>query len=158
MHQLYRLRITCLLAAATVAPTVVGSASPWPTDAALAQSAEVAPAQAAVLQTAYIFFFPNSARLNADAKDTLDELALSMKQFPASSLRITGYLMPGEPNLYQLSLRRAESVKAYLETRPGIDPARMACSGGIANQEQTDEHTIALLKMAGVAVLTLSED
>jgi outer membrane protein OmpA-like peptidoglycan-associated protein len=161
MHQRYRLRALCIFAVATVALPEVCAASPWPTDAGSAQSAEVATPQAAFLQVTLIYFNPTSARLSADGKDDLDEVALTMKEQPASRLQITCYLMPGEPDLYQLSLRRAESVRAYLVTRHGIDPARMATSRGMASQEQTDsldEVIIDRLKKTGVAVLTLSEE
>jgi outer membrane protein OmpA-like peptidoglycan-associated protein len=103
-------------------------------------------AQAGISAT--INFQAGSARLDANGKDTLDEVAVSMKTNPSCRAQITGYGKPGETIQYfkgthPMGEFRADAVKNYLVTRHGIDPARIATSGEDSTQSRS-------------AVLTLS--
>jgi outer membrane protein OmpA-like peptidoglycan-associated protein len=78
-----------------------------------------------------IHFEPGSARLTNIAKAILDEVALRMKQEPASTAIVIGYTDDREntgPNR-DLDRRRAEAVRDYLVSRHGIDPSRITVEG-----------------------------
>jgi outer membrane protein OmpA-like peptidoglycan-associated protein len=75
--------------------------------------------------------FPiDSARLSPDARDSLDEMARVLNEYPKSAVVIQGYTdSTGEEEHNQdLSERRAQAVKNYLVLR-GVDEARMSALG-----------------------------
>lgn len=79
------------------------------------------------LRTDEITFEPGSARLTNIAKAILDDVALRMRQEPASTAVVIGYTDNREatgPNA-DLDRRRAEAVRDYLVSRHGIDPSRI---------------------------------
>jgi outer membrane protein OmpA-like peptidoglycan-associated protein len=76
------------------------------------------------------------------------EVGLRMKQAPDMRAQIIGYSHPDEKshpglNSGDVAEERAQSVKNYLVTRQGIDPARMTTAG-----EKSEAH-------GQTAVLTL---
>jgi Outer membrane protein and related peptidoglycan-associated (lipo)proteins len=78
-----------------------------------------------------IHFEVGSARLSNIAKAILDDVALRMKQEPASTAIVIGFNDDKEntgPNK-DLDRRRAEAVRDYLVSRHGIDPARITVEG-----------------------------
>ena len=79
------------------------------------------------LHTDEIHFEPGSARVTNIAKAILDDVALRMKNEPASTAILIGYTDDREnsgPNA-DLDRRRAQAVRDYLVSRHGIDPARI---------------------------------
>jgi outer membrane protein OmpA-like peptidoglycan-associated protein len=74
-------------------------------------------------------FEVNSAQLRPDAADQLDALAaaLGSEALATIQVEIVGHTDSSGAAGYnqQLSLKRAESVRAYLSGRKGIDAARM---------------------------------
>lgn len=102
------------------------------------------PAQPQELRTDEIHFEPGSARLTNIAKAILDEVALRMKQEPASTALVIGYTDDRENTGANADLdrRRAEAVKDYLVTRHGIDPSRITVEGR-GTQEPVGDNTTA---------------
>ncbi len=90
-----------------------------------------------------IHFEPASARLTNIAKAILDDVALRMKQEPASTAIVIGYTDDREatgPNA-DLDRRRAEAVRDYLVSRHGIDPSRITIEGRDAREPVGDNTT-----------------
>lgn len=71
--------------------------------------------------------FPRGARLDNIAKAILDNIAISLQQFPDQAIVIEGHTdsRGNEEANFRLGLRRAEAVRDYLVTRHGIDPNRI---------------------------------
>lgn len=90
------------------------------------------PRQPVELRVDEIHFEPGSARVTNIAKAILDDVALRMKQEPASTAIVIGYTdnqeKTGAGN--DLDRRRAEAVRDYLVSRHGIDPSRISVEGG----------------------------
>jgi outer membrane protein OmpA-like peptidoglycan-associated protein len=89
------------------------------------------PRQPTELRTDEIHFEAGSARLTNIAKAILDDVALRMKQEPASTALVIGYTDNQEatgPNA-DLDRRRAEAVRDYLVSRHGIDASRITVEG-----------------------------
>jgi len=84
-------------------------------------------------------FTPGSARLSNICKAKLDDVALKMKQDPAAQAQVIGYSDTGERGGQALSARRADSVKNYLVTRHGIDPARIKVEGRDGQEATSDK-------------------
>ncbi len=90
------------------------------------------PRQPVELRVDEIHFEPASARVTNIAKAILDDVALRMKQEPASTAIVIGYTDnkedagPGS----DLDRRRAEAVRDYLVSRHGIDPSRINVEEG----------------------------
>lgn len=78
-------------------------------------------------------FEVNSAQLRPDAADQLDALAAALGSEVLATIRveIVGHTDSSGAAEYnqQLSLKRAESVRAYLSGRKGIDAARLVPVG-----------------------------
>jgi outer membrane protein OmpA-like peptidoglycan-associated protein len=73
----------------------------------------------------------DSAELRTDAIGNLQKLGTLVKKYPAAKFSIEGYTDSiGSPD-YNLALsqRRAESVKAWLVTNMGVEPARISTRG-----------------------------
>ncbi len=90
-----------------------------------------------------IHFESGSARLTNIAKAILDDVALRMKQEPASTAIVIGYTDSREatgPNA-DLDRRRAEAVRDYLVSRHGIDPSRITIEGRDAREPVGDNNT-----------------
>ncbi|HXI12761.1 MAG TPA: OmpA family protein [Thermoanaerobaculia bacterium] len=87
----------------------------------------VAPREIQTLRTDEIHFEPASARLTNIAKAILDDVALRMKQEPASTAVVVGYTDSREATGANADLdrRRAEAVRDYLVSRHGIDSSRI---------------------------------
>ncbi len=101
------------------------------------------PHQPQTLRTDEIHFEPNSARLTNIAKAILDDVALRMKQEPASTALVIGYTDNREntgPNS-DLDRRRAEAVRDYLVSRHGIDASRITVEGRDAREPVADNAT-----------------
>ena len=95
------------------------------------------------LRTDEIHFEPGSARLTNIAKAILDDIALRMKQEPASTALVIGYTDDREntgPNT-DLDRRRAEAVRDYLVSRHGIDPSRISVEGRDGREPVADNST-----------------
>jgi outer membrane protein OmpA-like peptidoglycan-associated protein len=77
-----------------------------------------------------VFFQSNSATLEADKLEQLDDLAAWMNTHPDLNLRISGHTdsTGNEEKNRQLSLQRAEAVLRYLE-RAGVQASRMEALG-----------------------------
>ncbi|MBW3671110.1 MAG: OmpA family protein, partial [Acidobacteria bacterium] len=73
-----------------------------------------------------------SARVTNIAKAILDDVALRMKQEPASTAIVIGYTDNQENTGAggDLDRRRAEAVRDYLVSRHGIDPSRISVEAG----------------------------
>ena len=83
-----------------------------------------------VITLSGVSFDTGGHTLTADAKKRLDVMAHAMKENPDRSITISGYTDNAgkkEANL-ALSQRRADSVKAYLESQ-GVPPARLTSEG-----------------------------
>jgi outer membrane protein OmpA-like peptidoglycan-associated protein len=101
------------------------------------------PHQPQTLRTDEIHFEPGSARLTNIAKAILDDIALRMKQEPASTALVIGYTDDREntgPNT-DLDRRRAEAVRDYLVSRHGIDASRITVEGRDAREPVADNST-----------------
>ncbi|HVT02222.1 MAG TPA: OmpA family protein [Thermoanaerobaculia bacterium] len=83
------------------------------------------------LRTDEIHFEPGSARLTNIAKAILDDVALRMRQEPASTAIVIGYNDDREATgaNKDLDRRRAEAVRDYLVSRHGIDASRISVEG-----------------------------
>ncbi|HVT43100.1 MAG TPA: OmpA family protein [Thermoanaerobaculia bacterium] len=91
--------------------------------------APVTPApQPQEIRTDEIHFESGSARLTNIAKAILDDVALRMRQEPASTAIVIGYTDNRENTGAgaDLDRRRAEAVRDYLVSRHGIDPSRIS--------------------------------
>ena len=77
-----------------------------------------------------VFFGFDSDALSGEGRTSLDDLAALMKKYPAAKVEITGHTDALGTDTYnnQLSLKRAESVASYLESK-GIGKARIKASG-----------------------------
>lgn len=90
------------------------------------------PREPVELRVDEIHFEPASARVTNIAKAILDDVALRMKQEPASTAIVIGYTDNREDTgtRNDLDRRRAEAVRDYLVSRHGIDPSRISVEGG----------------------------
>lgn len=101
------------------------------------------PHQPQTLRTDEIHFETGSARLTNIAKAILDDVALRMKQEPASTALVIGYTDNREntgPNS-DLDRRRAEAVRDYLVSRHGIDASRITVEGRDGREPVADNAT-----------------
>lgn len=117
--------------------------APAPTPVAPPPPPIAPPHQPQILRTDEIHFEPGSARLTNIAKAILDDVALRMKQEPASTALVIGYTDNREntgPN-QDLDRRRAEAVRDYLVSRHGIDPSRITVEGRDAREPVADNST-----------------
>jgi len=117
---------------------------PTPTPVAPPEQPPVAPPHVPTdLRTDEIHFEPGSARLTNIAKAILDDVALRMKQEPASTAIVIGYTDDREDTgaNKDLDRRRAEAVRDYLVTRHGIDPSRITVEGRDAREPVGDNTT-----------------
>jgi outer membrane protein OmpA-like peptidoglycan-associated protein len=76
-----------------------------------------------------IAFEKDSARVTNIGKAQLDDVALRMRQEPASTAVVTGYVADGEAG-EGLDRRRAEAVRDYLMSRHDIDASRISVEAG----------------------------
>ncbi|MDX1583433.1 MAG: OmpA family protein, partial [Thermoanaerobaculia bacterium] len=116
-------------------PPAVVTPPPPPPPAPTPPPAPVTPPKEPVeLRLDELEFEPRSARVTNIAKAILDDVALRMKQEPASTAIVIGYVEPDEgENLARL---RAEAVRDYLVTRHDIDPSRITVEGRGAEDDQ----------------------
>ena len=124
-------------------PPPPAPAPPPPTPVAPPPPPVVTPHVPQTLRTDEIHFEPGSARLTNIAKAILDDVALRMKQEPASTALVIGYTDNREntgPNS-DLDRRRAEAVRDYLVSRHGIDPSRITVEGRDAREPVADNST-----------------
>jgi outer membrane protein OmpA-like peptidoglycan-associated protein len=77
-----------------------------------------------------VLFPIDSARLAPDARDSLDEMARVLNEYPKSAVVVQGYTdaTGTEEHNQDLSERRAQAVKNYLVLR-GVDEERMSALG-----------------------------
>jgi outer membrane protein OmpA-like peptidoglycan-associated protein len=129
---------------APMAPTPLPPPPPPPSAPVPPPPAPVAPPHPPVtLRTDEIHFEPGSARLTNIAKAILDDIALRMKQEPASTALVIGYTDDREktgPNT-DLDRRRAEAVRDYLVSRHGIDASRISVEGRDGREPVADNST-----------------
>lgn len=82
-----------------------------------------------------VLFDTNSARISPSFKQTLDQIAGTLAEHPTANVNVVGYTDSTGSESYnrKLSLERASSVTAYLESR-GVAPTRLTATGqGEAN-------------------------
>ena len=123
--------------------TPVPAPAPTPTPVPPPPPPVAPPHQPQTLRTDEIHFEPGSARLTNIAKAILDDIALRMKQEPASTALVIGYTDDREntgPNA-DLDRRRAEAVRDYLVSRHGIDASRISVEGRDAREPVADNST-----------------
>jgi outer membrane protein OmpA-like peptidoglycan-associated protein len=103
----------------------------------------IPPSKPTELRTDEIHFEPASARLTNIAKAILDDVALRMKQEPASTAVVIGYNDDRENTgaNKDLDRRRAEAVRDYLVSRHGIDPARITVEARDGSEPVGDNTT-----------------
>ncbi len=133
-----------LAAVAPPPPPVVVPPPPEPVPVAPPEPPVTPPPEPQELRTDEIHFEPGSARLTNIAKAILDDVALRMKQEPASTAIVIGYTDDREstgPNA-DLDRRRAEAVRDYLVSRHGIDPSRITVEGR-GSREPIGDNTTA---------------
>ena len=132
------------IAPAPMAPTPLPTPPPPPTPAPVPPPPPITvPPPAPTVRTDEIHFEPGSARLTNIAKAILDDVALRMKQEPASTALVIGYTDDREntgPGS-DLDRRRAEAVRDYLVSRHGIDSSRITVEGRDAREPIADNST-----------------
>lgn len=113
----------------TPTPAPAPTAPPAPPEPPAAPEAPPAPVPEPVIET--VLFDFGSYRVSNIGKAQLDEIALKMKQDPALRAMVIGYSdsRGSEAANKQVSLRRAEAVKAYLVSRHGLDASRISVEG-----------------------------
>jgi len=83
-------------------------------------------ADAAVLNTATLYFASDSSRLRASGRRVLDSVAEVLARNPAVELRAGAHAGPHDPAVGEvLGLARVAAVKAYL-VRAGVSPERLS--------------------------------
>lgn len=125
------------------APVLPPPPPPEPAPVAPPPEPVAPPRQPTELRTDEIHFEAGSARLTNIAKAILDDVALRMKQEPASTALVIGYTDNQEatgPNA-DLDRRRAEAVRDYLVSRHGIDASRITVEGRGTNDPVGDNAT-----------------
>ena len=77
-----------------------------------------------------VLFDTNSARISPSFQQTLDQIAGTLAEHPTATVNVVGHTdSTGAANYNQkLSLERASSVTAYLESR-GVAPTRLTATG-----------------------------
>jgi outer membrane protein OmpA-like peptidoglycan-associated protein len=124
-------------------PPVVPVPTPTPVEVPPPPPPVVTPSQPRELRTDEIHFEPGSARLTNIAKAILDDVALRMRQEPASTAVVIGYTDNRENTgaSQDLDRRRAEAVRDYLVSRHGIDPSRITVEGRGTTEPAGDNTT-----------------
>lgn len=105
--------------AQTVAPAPAPVPAPAPTPVA---------APAKVTYASDAFFAPANAVLKAAGKAKLDDLIAKIKGINLEVVVVVGHSSAGEKKAQEISLRRAEAVKAYLVSK-GIEKSRVYTEG-----------------------------
>ena len=77
-----------------------------------------------------VLFDTNSARISPSFKQTLDQIAGTLAEHPAANVNVVGHTDSTGAAEYnqKLSLERASSVTAYLQSR-GVAPTRLTATG-----------------------------
>jgi outer membrane protein OmpA-like peptidoglycan-associated protein len=90
-----------------------------------------------------ISFATNSAQLEPDFYSSLNQVAVSLKEYPDSSVQIVGHTDSTGAAAFnqQLSVNRANAVVVYLSAQ-GIDSARMQAVGMGSSQLAADNRTV----------------
>lgn len=90
-----------------------------------------------------IGFATNSAQLTPEFYTSLNQVAASLKEYPASTVQIVGHTDSTGSMVFnqQLSVNRANAVVAYLGAQ-GIDPGRMHALGMGPSQPVADNGTV----------------
>jgi OmpA-OmpF porin, OOP family len=114
---------------APVAPAPTQAAPP-PPPAALAPAAKPKPVAEKITFAADVLYDFDKATLKPEGKAKLDELAAKVKDINLEVVIAIGHTDSIGPDAYnqKLSVRRAESVKAYLVSK-GIEPNRVYTEG-----------------------------
>ena len=101
-----------------------------------------APVSQKVTFAADAFFDFNKSVLKPEAKAKLDDLVGKLKGISLEVIIAVGHTdaIGGDPYNQKLSVRRAESVKAYLVTK-GIEPNRIYTEGKGKKQPVADNKT-----------------
>lgn len=100
-------------------------------DDLLSQTGGLTAAQAPIFMPSDVLFDYDESFLRPDAITSLEKLGELIRRNPQARFRIEGYTdsFGGPDYNARLSLARAESVKAWLASRMGIDPARIDTRG-----------------------------
>ena len=129
------------------APTPAAAPAPAPVPAPAAPAPAPKPAAPAVVATkvtfaADAFFDFNKSVLKPEAKAKLDDLVGKLKGISLEVIIAVGHTDAVGSDAYnqKLSVRRAESVKAYLVTK-GIEPNRIYTEGKGKKQPVADNKT-----------------
>ena len=136
-----------IVGAACNPPAPAPAAAPPPAPAPAATPAPPKPAAPAVVATkvtfaADAFFDFNKSVLKPEAKAKLDDLVGKLKGISLEVIIAVGHTdaVGGDAYNQKLSVRRAESVKAYLVTK-GIEPNRIYTEGKGKKQPVADNKT-----------------
>ncbi len=136
-----------IVGAACNPPAPAPAAAPTPAPAPAATPAPPKPAAPAVVATkvtfaADAFFDFNKSVLKPEAKAKLDDLVGKLKGISLEVIIAVGHTdaVGGDAYNQKLSVRRAESVKAYLVTK-GIEPNRIYTEGKGKKQPVADNKT-----------------
>lgn len=114
-------------------PVPVAEPEPAPTPSPPPAVAE--PQEPQQILSDNVMFEKSSARATNIGKAQLDDVALRMRQEPASTAVVIGYVAEGETG-EGLDRRRAEAVRDYLMSRHNIDASRISIEAGGAGEMQ----------------------
>ena len=123
-------------------PPTAKPVTPPPAAPAAAPAAKPAVVAQKVTFAADAFFDFNKAILKPEAKAKLDDLTGKLKGITLEVIIAVGHTdaIGGDPYNQKLSVKRAESVKAYLVTK-GIEPNRIYTEGKGKKQPVADNKT-----------------
>jgi len=130
-------------------PPPVAVPLPPPVPPAQVQPVPVAqPQTPQELRTDVVGFEENSARVTNIGKALLDDVALRMRQEPASTATVTGYAAANEAtgDDNDLDRRRAEAVRDYLVSRHKIDSERINVESG-GTRDEMGNNMVAVVKL-----------
>ncbi|MFP4640240.1 MAG: OmpA family protein [Guyparkeria sp.] len=107
-----------------------------------------------------ITFDTNSADIKPQFRDSLNQVAQSIREYPNTVVRVEGHTdsTGSAANNQSLSLNRAESVTSYL-SRQGVEPSRMQAVGyGFSRPVATNDTPEGRAQNRRVEILILPQE